>query len=89
MARDVVDRAGAVRRPAEGGDPRAVGELGGEVVEVDQAGVGVDAGLAHGDAAVLGRQHPRRDVGVVVEARHQDLVAGAELAAAASARRAS
>ena len=78
---DVVDRPGAVRGPAERGDTRSPGELRGEVVDVDDARLRVDAGLADGDAAVARRQHPGGDVGVVVEARHEDLVAGTERAA--------
>ena len=52
---DVVDRPGAVRRPAERGDTRAPRELRGEVVDVDDARLRVDAGLADGDAAVARR----------------------------------
>ena len=77
---DVVHRAGAVRCPAERGDPRAVGEQGGKCVGVDDADLRVDRDLAHGHAAILGRKQPRRDVGVVVEPGHQHLVARAQVA---------
>src|SRR5205814_2151476 len=57
---DVGDGAGAVRSPVEGGDPRTVAELGGEVVHVHGAGLDVDVGVSHAHAAVLGCQQPRR-----------------------------
>ncbi len=53
--------------------------LRGEVVEVEREVV-VDVDEADDDADVLGEREPRRDVPVVVEARHQHLVAGLELA---------
>ena len=75
---DVADRAGAVGCPVERRYARAVGELRGEVVDVDQAGVEVGVDEAHRRAAVLGGQHPRRHVAVVVNAGDQDLVALAD-----------
>ena len=76
---DVVHGSGAVRRPAERRDARAIGEQRGECIGVDDAHVRIDCDLAHGHAAILGREQPGRNVGVVVKAGHQHLVARPEL----------
>jgi len=77
----VVHRAGTVGRPAECGHPGASRQVAGELGRVDDALGEVDGNLAHGGPAVGGGQHPRGDVGIVVEARDQHLVARAEAAA--------
>ena len=75
----VGDRADRVRGEREGDDARSVGELPLEVVEVEAA-VLVDVDEPHDEALVVRELEPRRDVGVVVEARDEDLVARLELA---------
>ena len=75
------DRAHRVRRERERDQPRPIGERGVERVEVERDVVVADVDPAHGGARVLGREHPRPDVRVVVELRDDDLVAGPERAA--------
>jgi hypothetical protein len=77
--RDLGDRPDGVRGPRVGNDARAVAELPLEVVEVEGAVV-ADAGEADDEVAVAGKLEPGRDVRVVVEPRHEDLVAGAPVA---------
>ena len=70
------DRVGGDR---EGDDARPVAELRGEAVVVEREVV-VHVDLAHDDAEVLLQREPRRDVAVVVELRHEHLVARLQLA---------
>ena len=58
----------------EGDDARAVAELRGEAVVVEREVV-VDVDPADDDADVLLQREPRRDVAVVIELRHEHLVA--------------
>ncbi|HWH05698.1 MAG TPA: hypothetical protein VNT23_04605 [Gaiellaceae bacterium] len=74
---DVRLRPHRVRRDGEGDDAGAVGELPLEVVEVEREVV-VQAGAADDDAEVVLELEPRRHVRVVVEQRHDDLVARAQ-----------
>ena len=74
-SRDVRGRADRVRRDRERDDPRPVGELRLEVLEVEREVV-VHAGEADDDAEVVRELEPGRDVRVVVELRADDLVAG-------------
>ena len=66
-----------VRRDRERDDARALGELRREIVVVELELVG-QARDAHDDAEVVRELEPRRDVRVVVERRHDDLVARAQ-----------
>jgi hypothetical protein len=82
------DDAGKVRHRADrvggGGDrdpPRSVAEDGLDRARGQLEGVGLGVGEAHGRAGPLGRDQPRADVGVVVEPRAHDLVAGLQRAA--------
>ena len=70
------DRAHGVRRERERDQPRPLGELGVERVDVERDVVRAHVDPPHGRARVAGRQDPRPDVRVVVQARHDDLVAG-------------
>ena len=87
--RHVVDRAQGVGGIADGHD------LGALIQEIPQSGhvqrviLDVEVDPAHGRAAVLGHHDPGRDVGVVVHAGDDDLVAGSDLTAqrAADAKR--
>ena len=71
------ERADRVRRDRERDDPRPLGELPLEVVVVEREVV-VDLDEADDDAEVVGELEPRRDVRVVVELRHEHLVARAQ-----------
>ncbi len=83
----VADRPDGVRGPGERDDAGLVRELPLQVVEVERA-VLADVHEADGEAAVLRHRQPGRDVGVVVEPRHEDLVAGAQVLARERAREA-
>ena len=76
----VDERPDSVRRPREGDDPRPLREQGGEVVEI-QRRVVPDLREHHAHAEVALELEPGRDVAVVVEPRHDYLVAGGELPA--------
>ena len=78
--RGVDDRADRVGRPGEGHDPRALGELGREVVVVERR-VGAQLDVLDAHVLVVGELEPRRHATVVVERGDEDLVAGDELAA--------
>ena len=75
---DRVDRADGVRRETDRDEPRPGPESVVEVVEPQRAVVGLDADPAHDEVALAGDRQPRRDVGVMVHAREDDLVAGRE-----------
>ena len=79
-ARDVVHRADGVRRPPDGHDFRLLADEGAEVLDAPGAVVRVEVEPADRGTAVRGREDPRRDVRVVVEARHDDLVPGLPVA---------
>ena len=72
---DVGRGADGVGGDREGDDARAVAELRGEAVVVEREVV-VHVDLADDDAEVVLQREPRRDVAVVVELRHEHLVAG-------------
>ena len=76
-AADVRGRADRVGGERERDDPRAIRELALEVVVVDLEIVG-ESRDADGDVQVVRDLEPGRDVGVVVEGRVDDLVAGAQ-----------
>ena len=78
QVRDRADRVGGVgdRDPA-----RAVGEDGLDRARGQLERLGIGLGEAHRGAVALGVDDPRGDVGVVVEPRADDLVAGLERAA--------
>ena len=78
-ARHVRQRPYGVRRPRERDDARPLAELSLEVGEVERAVV-ADVGEPHDEVVVAGELEPRRGVRVVVEPRHDDLVARAPLA---------
>ena len=82
---DVGERPDRVRGDRERDDARPVGELRGEVVEVERR-VFVDVDEADGQVEVVGELEPGRDVRVVVELRAEDLVAGPEARARPCAR---
>ena len=73
-AADLGERAHRVGGDRKGDDPRPVGELPLQVVEVERR-VLVDVDEADGQVAVVRELEPGRDVRVVVELRAQDLVA--------------
>ena len=60
-------------------DPGPAAQLALEVVEVERAVALVDLDHAHDEVEVARQLEPGRDVAVVVELRHDDLVAGAQL----------
>jgi len=72
------DRADRVRCPGERDHLGARPELVLQVTEV-QGGVVVQRDLPDHKVPVVRDLQPRRDPGVVVQARHEDLIAGAEL----------
>ena len=72
------DRADGVRRERERDDLGAFGQRGLERRGVERRVVVADVDPPDGGAGVLGGEHPRPDVGVVVEPRHHHLVAGPE-----------
>ena len=76
----VDERPDRVRGPREGDYPCPLGEQRGEVLEIERRVV-AKLGEPNDDAEVVAQLEPRRDVAVVVELRHDDLVAGLELAA--------
>jgi len=75
---DVDERADRVRGPGERDHARALGELRSEVVEVER-GVVADVGEADAQIEIPRQLEPGRDVAVVVQPGHEDLVAGREL----------
>ena len=75
------DTAHDVRCGGEGHQPGAAAQLRSPVVQIQRAVLAVDRRLAHGGPGILGRLHPRREVGVVLEGGEQHLVAGAPGAA--------
>ena len=77
--RDVDERPDRVGGEREGDDSRPIGELPLQVGEVEPALV-VDVREADDQVAVTRELEPGRDAAVVVEAGHDDLVAGAQLA---------
>ena len=76
----VGQRARGVRGEWEGDDPRPLGELPLEVVEVERRVV-ADVDEADRQVEIVGELEPGRDVCVVIEPRHEDLVAGRERSA--------
>ena len=72
-------RSDRVRRNREGHDPRPIGELPLQVVVVERELVR-HLDEADDDSEVVRELEPRRDVRVVVELRHEHLVAGAQRA---------
>ena len=74
-------RARGVRRRGHGHPARAVGEHGLDRRRGQRERVAVGLRPADGRARALGGDHPRAHVGVVVQARDDDLVAGPERAA--------
>jgi len=76
---DIVDRAAGVAGIADCDQLGAGGDEGAQVLHVQRAGFDVDVGPLYRGAGVLGHHHPGADVGVVVEASDDDLVARAEL----------
>ena len=74
---DVRRRADRVRGDRERDDARPLRELRGEIVVVELELVG-KPGVTDDDAEVVRELEPGRDVGVVVELRHDDLVARAQ-----------
>jgi hypothetical protein len=73
-------RAGRVRRRGHGDPARALREHGLDRGGGQRERVALGLGPAHRGAGALRRDHPRAHVGVVVEPRHDDLVAGRERA---------
>ena len=73
--RDRGQRPDRIRGPRERDDARPVAQDRPEVVEVEPAVV-VDVAEPYDEPAVVGQLEPRRDVRVVVEPRHDDLVPG-------------
>ena len=71
--------ADRVGRDREGDDARPRAQLRGEVVVVEREVVG-DVDVLDDDAEIVLQREPRRDVPVVVEPRHEHLVARLELA---------
>ena len=82
----VHERADRVRGPREGDNASAVGQLGGEVFEVERR-VLTDVGEADDQAQVVRKLQPRRDVPVVIELGDEDLVAGAPTASRSACER--
>ena len=78
IAADVRSGADGVRGGGKRDHPRSRGALGCEVVQVEREVV-VHVDESDDDADVLGEGEPRRDIPVVVEARHEHLVPGAEI----------
>jgi hypothetical protein len=79
-ARDVLHGPDGVRRPRESDHPRPIRQPAAEIVQV-QRRVVPDVGELHAETQVVGEVEPRRDVRVVVELRHDDLVPGPQLPA--------
>jgi hypothetical protein len=79
-AREVGDGADRVARGGHGHPPRALREhdLDGRGRQLERAGLGL--GVADRRARALGGEPPRLDVGVVVQARDDELVAGLQRA---------
>ena len=77
-AAHVGSRSHRVGRDREGDDARAIAQLGGEVVVVEREVV-VELDVAHDDPEILLERKPRGDIAVVVELRHEHLVAGLQL----------
>ena len=69
----VHERADRVRGPREGDNAGAVGQLRGEILEVERRVI-TDVREANDQAEVVRELQPRRDVPVVIEPRHDDLV---------------
>ena len=82
----VHERPDCIGGPGIGNDPRALRELGGQVVEIERRVV-ADVREPDDEIEVARKLEPGRDVAVVVEARHEDLVAGGELPADRSRER--
>ena len=86
-AADVGDRAEGVRREPDRHDLRSIAEHRVERIEVERRPVIGELDPADDEAAVLGQGQPWRDVRVVVEPRHHDLVAGRQVATDRTAHR--
>ncbi len=84
-ATDVGDRPERVRGHPDGHDPGPVTDDLIEGVKVERRPVLGQLDPAHGGPPLLGDGEPWRDVGVVIHARDDDLVAGPELAAKGAA----
>jgi hypothetical protein len=83
---DLRDRPDGVRRPGKRDNARTVGQFPLEVVEVEPALL-VEVDHPHDELLVACELEPRRDVAIVIESRHDDLVAGAKLAAERTRKR--
>ena len=79
-AGQVGNGADRVGRGGDGDVPRAVGEHGVDGCRRELERLRLRLGEAHGGLRAGGGEQPRRDVGVVVEPRAHDLVAGAQRA---------
>ncbi len=79
-ALDVHERPERVGRPREGDDARPFGEALREVVQVEPA-LRVDSDEPDREVEIVRQLEPGRDVGVVIDSGHEDLVARAELPA--------
>ena len=73
-----IDRAGRVRRPADGDEPRPIGEGRVELLERQRAVGVVDVERPDDEPAVRRDRLPRPDIPLVVEDRDHDLIAGLE-----------
>ena len=74
-AGNVDERAQSIGGMRDGHQARAGSQLGGHRVDAEPtAGVSVEFGEPDGDTALAGGDHPRPDIGVVIEAGQDDLV---------------
>ena len=78
---DRIDGADSVRGVSDGDQFRVLVDLRRQVGHVERAIFVVDLGPTDGHPAVFRHQEPRGDVGVMVEARDEDLISGLEFAA--------
>ena len=85
-SRGVDDRPDRVRRPGERDDPRPLGELGLQVIEVERR-VGIELDVLDDQVAIVRELQPGGDAAVVVCRRDQDLVTGVQGAAGGARER--
>jgi hypothetical protein len=65
-----------VGRRGHGDQTRAIAQHRLDGGRLEFAAVGIELGLPHGRPGALGVNHPRPDVGIVIQRRDDDLVAG-------------
>ena len=82
----IVDGAHGVGRPADSHHASVAANFRRQVKHIEGAIARLDVGRAHLEPALL-QAHPGRDIRVVIEAAHQQLIAALQLAAKRSTQR--